>query len=337
MGAMVSAGILTDLTPYANEYGWFDVISPSLVARNSFTADGTEMGEGNLYGMPITAEFVGVFYNKEKFAAVGAEVPTTFAEFEAQLQQLKDAGEIPIAFGNLDAWPAIHTFSEIQNLYVDGAYLEDFIYGRGNVGFDVPASEQAAAKLQEWVDAGYFTPDFSGINYDDSWPAFANGEGATMITGSWVSGEIPAVGDPANFGFFLTPPETAGAAKPSVAGTSMAYAIRNGTPNADLAAEYINWLLSDRATELWIGTGVVPLRVDSSRVEPGTLYGDVVAAWVQLNDNDLVGHYLDWATPTFYDTLTASLQELLGGAVSPEQFVEQVQADYAAYLAEKSG
>ena len=337
MGAMVKAGAQLDLTPYATEFGWLETISPGIVARNSFTPDGVTFGAGNLYGMPVTAELVGVFYNKAKLADLGAEVPTTFGEFEALLGRFKEAGEIPIAFGNLDAWPAIHTYGEIQNLYVDRAYLDDFIYGRGGASFAIPENERAAAKLQEWVTNGFFTPDFSGIGYDDSWQAFAGGQGATMITGSWISGELAAQTDPNQFGFFLLPAETAGVAKPTVAGTSMAYAIRDGSPNADLAAEYIDLTVSDRAIELWMEAGLVPIEPDVARVEPGTLYADLVGAWTRLNETDAVGHYLDWATPTFYDTITASLQELLALAISPAQFVEQCEADYAAYLAEKGG
>lgn len=335
MGAMVKGGILTDLAPYAQRFGWMDKISGGVVARNSFTPDGVRFGEGNLYGMPVTAEFVGVYYNKEKLGTLGAEVPTTFAEMESLLAAAKEAGEIPIAFGNLEGWPAIHTYGEIQNLYVNRAYLDDFIYARGTVGAATPENERAAAKLREWNDAGYFTPDFSGIGYDDSWPTFADGQGATMITGSWVSGELYAREVADRFGFFLTPPETAGTPKLSVAGTSMAYAIRNGSPNADLAAEYIDWLVSDRAVQLWTEAQVVHIGVDAAAVEPGTLFGDLVGAWARLNETDTVGHYLDWATPTFYDTLVASLQELLGGAVDPAGFTQRLQEDYAAYLAQK--
>ncbi len=41
---------------------------------------------------------------------------------------------------------------------------------------------------------------------------------------------------------------------------------------------------------------------------------------------------LDYTTPTFYDTLTAGMQELLGGQSDPQQFVDALQTDYAAFL-----
>jgi raffinose/stachyose/melibiose transport system substrate-binding protein len=45
---------------------------------------------------------------------------------------------------------------------------------------------------------------------------------------------------------------------------------------------------------------------------------------------------MDWATPTFYDTLTSELQRLLGDQTTPEAFAQALQADYARFLAEQS-
>lgn len=336
MGTFVKAGLLLDLTSYAQKYGWFDKISPGIVARNSFTADGAVFGEGNLYGVPPVAELVGVFYNRQMFADAGVSVPTTFAEFEAILQQFADAGITPIAFGNLDGWPAIHTYSEIQNLYITRDYLDDFIFGRNNVSFNTPENIQAAQMFQAWVDAGYFTEFSEGIGYEDSWRLLASGQGAMMITGSWLSGELANVGDPNAFGFFLVPPVEAGQPRMSVGGTSLGYGIRATSTNPNLAAEYIDLMMSDRAAELWIEAGIVPVQpVDPSLVEEGTLFADVVNAWNYLNETDGVGHYLDWATPTFYDTITVSLQELLAKQLTPEEFAQKLDEDYQAYLAEK--
>jgi raffinose/stachyose/melibiose transport system substrate-binding protein len=336
MGAMAAAGLLRDLGPYAEQYGWYDLLSPSLVARNSFAENGTVFGEGTFYGMPPTAEFVGIIFNREKIEAAGG-VPATFGDLEALLVALQEGGEIPIAFGNLDGWPAIHIYGELQNLGVDREYLDNFIYGRNDVSFAIPENTEAAAIAQAWVEAGYFTPDFSGIGYDDSWPAFSTGQGGMMITGSWLSGELEATGVADQFGFILFPPREAGASKLSVAGTSMGFAIRETSTQPDLAAEYIDWTVSDRAAELWAEAGIVSVNADPALVEGQEgIYAELVRAWDQLNSTDTVGHYPDWATPTLYNTLVASLQELFGLAITPEEFTAQIEADYAAYLAEKN-
>ena len=72
--------------------------------------------------------------------------------------------------------------------------------------------------------------------------------------------------------------------------------------------------------------------VDPSTLEEGTLFADLVTAWGEMNSRDEVGHYLDWASPTFYDTLTAAIQELLGKQISAEEFAGRLQADREAFL-----
>ncbi len=90
-------------------------------------------------------------------------------------------------------------------------------------------------------------------------------------------------------------------------------------------------MTGERAAELWIEQGILPARVPASdAVEEGTLLADIVAAWDTVLAENQLGHYLDWASPTMYDTITAQLQSLLTGRVEPEQFVESVETDYTA-------
>ena len=60
----------------------------------------------------------------------------------------------------------------------------------------------------------------------------------------------------------------------------------------------------------------------------GGLSADVAAAWQKLNDVDGIIPYLDYTTPTFYDDITAAIQELMGGKQDPQQFTSGVQKAY---------
>jgi raffinose/stachyose/melibiose transport system substrate-binding protein len=99
MGGLVEAGLLLPLNQYADQYDWWSRYAEVLHARNSFTEDGSVFGEGNLYGMSNTAEVVGAYYWKQAFKDLGLEIPKSFAEFEALLKAIKDAGKTPLAFG----------------------------------------------------------------------------------------------------------------------------------------------------------------------------------------------------------------------------------------------
>ena len=332
MGAMVEAGLLLPLNDYATTYNWSERVSESVASRNSFTEDGKTFGSGNLYGVSPTAEVVGVYYNKTLFAANGWVVPTTFDEFEALLATIKAAGVTPISFGSLDGWNAIHEFSAVQHLLVSLDYINNFTYGVNNVSFDIPENQQAAAVMQDWVGKGYFTEGFAGIGYDDSNKTFKAGEGAMTITGSWLTGELLTDTDQ-EFGFFLLPgnPDQT---RLAIGGVGVPFSIRKTTANPDLAAEYLDWMISARAAELWAGVGMLPATTmaEDASVDVSPLFTDTMVAWNTVNLENAVGHYIDWATPTFYDTIVSELQKLFGNVSTPAEFTAAVQADYAAFL-----
>lgn len=336
MGALVQAGVLLPLDDYVAQYQWGNVFSTSVASRNSFSADGRVFGQGSLYGVSPTAEVVGVFYNKDIFKSNGWKVPATFEEFEALLKDIKAKGITPISFGSLDGWNAIHEFSSIQHLLVSQDYINNLTYGVNNVSFDTPENVQAAQILLDWSKAGYFTDGYPGIGYDDSNNLFKSGQGAMTITGSWLTAEL-LTGTDQQFGFFLMPPYS-GKTAMSIGGVGIPFSIRKTSLEPELSAEYLNWMISPRAAELWAEAGMLPamnLPADT-KVDTKGLFGDTLNAWNTINKNNLVGHYIDWATPTFGDTLTAELQKLLGGITTPADFAAAVEKDYSAYLAEQS-
>ncbi len=334
MGAMVQADLLLPLNDYAAKYKWGERFSSSVASRNSFTPDGRTFGEGNLYGVSPTAEVVGVYYNKGIFEANGWTVPTTFDEFEKLLADIKAKGITPISFGSLDGWNAIHEWSAVQHLLVSLDYINNFVYGVNNATFDTPENQQAAAIMQDWVEKGYFSEGFPGVGYDDSNKLFKAGEGAMTITGSWLAGELINDTDQ-KFGFFLLPGNP-GQTRLAIGGVGIPFAIRKTTTHADLAAEYLDWMVSPRAAQLWAEAGMMPAMSipDGTNVEAGSLFADTLTAWDTINKENAVGHYIDWATPTFYDTIVAELQKVFGGETDPAAFTAAVQADYAKFLSE---
>ncbi len=336
MGAFVKAGLLVPMNAYAEQYGWFEKFPQSLVRLNSWTEDGAKMGEGDFYGIPLAAELIGVYYRKDLFQKYNIAVPTTFAEFEAAIETLKTNNETPIIFGNLDGWPAIHTYSELQNVMQGSReWYDEFMFNTGKVTFDTPENLKAAVTLKNWADSGVFMKDFSGVGYDDSWQLFSAGQGAMLLTGSWLSGDLAASPHIANIGFFVLPPEEKDGYKLTVGGTGFAFGISAKSKNPDLASEYINYLYSEEVAQAMLENGFLPVYPADASALPDGLLKDIVNGWVSLNENNAVGYYMDWVTPTMYDTITGSLQELMGGNITPEEFIAKVNADYVKNLEAK--
>jgi raffinose/stachyose/melibiose transport system substrate-binding protein len=326
MGALVEAGLLLPLDDYAAQYGWLDRYAAGLHARNSFSEDGKVFGSGHIYGVSNTAEVVGIYYHKGIFEEVGLAVPTTWDEFETALKTLKEAGYTPIVFGSLDGWPAIHTWGAIEHAYSTLDEIDAFIFRREGGTFNTEANVLAGQKMLEWIDAGYFSPGFEGMDYDNAtYGDFINQAGVMWITGSWMTGSMIAdVADAeSTIGFFLLPSVGGDEVPLTIGGVGLPYAIRATSQNADLAAEYIDLITGPDAATLLFAQGFLPA-VAPEGVEAGTLTGDVVAAWNAISSNNKVGHYLDWTAPD----IAADIQELMAKRVTPEEFVANVEEEY---------
>ena len=328
MGPLVQASLLLPLDAYSQKNRWSTRYSPGILRMNRFTRDGKSFGRGSLFGLPMTGEVVGVYYNKAKLRELGVARPATFAAFEAALAKAKAADETPIQFGNLDKWPGIHTYEEPMLQFVTKDFARSWIFGAGGRSFATAGTRLAATKLQDWASKGYFTDGYAGLGYDPSWAQFGKGNGVFLITGSWLTADLrKALGK--DVGFFLLPAR-AGRALSTLGGEGLPWAISSKTKNADAAATYLNFLTRPQNAQILISAGQLPAMNGKVNV-PAGLDTEVYRAWTTANARDAIVPYLDWATPTMYDTITASIQKLMARKSTPAQFVDEIQRDYAKF------
>ncbi len=330
MGPLVKANLLLSLNKYASKYGWRGRYSTGLLKMNQFTADAKRFGTGNIYGLPMTGEVVGVYYNKAKLRKLGLKVPTTFAAFTQALTKAKAGGETPIQFGNLDKWPGIHEYEELLLQYVSRSYARNFIFGTGGgkTKFTTAGAITAASTLQSWARNGYFTDGYAGLGYDPSWQAFGKGTGVFLISGSWLTADLKkALGK--DVGFFLLPPPS-GRPLSTLGGEGLPWAISSKSDNADAAATYLNFLTTNSSMQIVANNGQVTATKAKVKV-PSGLDTEVYAAWTKANRTDAIVPYLDWATPTMYDTITAAIQKLMAGKATPSSFAKTIQSDYSKF------
>ncbi|HYJ12977.1 MAG TPA: extracellular solute-binding protein [Thermomicrobiales bacterium] len=329
-GPMFRAGQILSLAEYDAEYGWSERFAPSLLARTMYSADGTTFGEGELVGVPIESEIVGFYYNKQIFADNGLEIPTTYDEFTTLLGALRAADVEPLVVGNLDKWHAIHLFGEIHAVNTTREFLDGLIYRRGDVDFTDPSILDAATRMTEWVEAGYLLDGFEGLSADDAQALFLTGVGGILLQGSWAGGAVrDGLGE--NAGFFLMPPMKADVPVLHVGGVGIPYGITANAADPDLAAEFIDSLVSEEVFARIVDSGNLPLgEISPDLIEEGTVSGDLYGAWNSALEADAIGHYMDWAAPGFFDPFTAALQEILAGQITPEEFQTKLQDYYAA-------
>jgi raffinose/stachyose/melibiose transport system substrate-binding protein len=326
MGQLVKAGLLRPLDQYAKQYGWEQRYAPVLLDLNRFGPGAKQFGSGSLYGLSQMGEIVGVFYNKDKVTTP----PKTFDEFQAQLAEAKKQGDVPIQFGNLDKWPAIHDFETIQAQVAGKDAIRNFVFAKPGGSFDTPENQQATQTIQQWVKSGYFTPNFNGTGYDPAWQRFAKGKGRFLIAGTWLVADLAKrMGD--KVGFMLMPPREAGADPVALGGESLPFTITSKSKHPDVAAAYIDFITNANAQQVLTQTDNLPAMKIGSAQPSEPLAQDVANAWKTLSEKDGLVPYLDYATPEFYDQVTAALQEMLAGKDDPQGFTKKVQGDYAKF------
>ena len=146
----VKQGLLLNLDPYDETYGWSDRFAPSLFDLDRWDSTGAQT-KGSLYATYQAVDVVGLFYNKEKLKALGLEVPATFEDLQAALVAAKGAGEIPMMLGNLDKWPAIHAMPMTLNRYVGVQAQNDWVFHLAPATFDDQAHIDAMTLYQSWA------------------------------------------------------------------------------------------------------------------------------------------------------------------------------------------
>ncbi|MEV6034490.1 extracellular solute-binding protein [Nonomuraea sp. NPDC052116] len=331
MGAFVKAGQLRPLDAYAEAYGWKKRYPQSVLRYSSYSADGKTFGEGNLYGLPQVGEVVGIFFNKAKLTKLGLQPPATWADFDAALAKAKTAGEVPTQLGNLDKWPAIHVFGTVQSRGVPADQISTLAFGRKGASWNTPENTKAAEELVGWVDKGYFNKGFNGQGYDPAWQAFGKGEGVFLIGGTWLLADLQkALGK--DLGFMLPPGATADAPPVATGGTGLPFAITAKSPNPDAAAAYIDFITNADAMKVLTTTGNLPVADTAQQSVPAGPQQDVFTAFGTVTAKEGLVPYLDYATPTFADTLGAALQDLLAKKQTPQEFLATLEKDYKTFV-----
>ena len=332
MGAFVTANQLLSLEPWAKAYSWHDRYPASVQQYVSYSADGKQFGQGNLYGLPQVGEVVGVYYNQTELDRLHIAAPRTWDDFEAALATAKAAGAIPLELGNLEKWPALHVFGTVQDQLAPPDQITTLAFGRSGATWNTPENLQAAQKIADWVKAGYFNTGVNGIDDNQAWQAFSKSQSVFLIGGSWYAPDLrAAMGDKVHF---MAPPPRAGRPVSATGGTGLPFAITSKSAQPDAAAAYLDFITNADAMKVLTATGNLPVVATAAQLPPDRVSGDLFTAFsAAANGEGKLLPYLDYATPTMSDTIGAALQDLLGGAKTPQQFLDTVQADYAAFVA----
>jgi raffinose/stachyose/melibiose transport system substrate-binding protein len=197
---LVSAGIpqeLYDQGKFADLSGeaiW-DTLYP---AAKELTKD---IKSGKNFTVPMSSSAVGIYYNKAIFNELGLKPAVTWADFVANLEQIKQAKPdiIPFYVGGKDSW----MFGHMHEYGVMGVPKAEL----GYVEFERAAAENNLEKLKwntnadgilasfgrdmmELKEKGLINENVVTATADNQVEAFATGKAATISNGTWALVDI---------------------------------------------------------------------------------------------------------------------------------------------------
>jgi len=145
---------------------------------------------GKQYVANYKKQIIGVFYNKDMFAANGIEVPTTYQALIDACDKLLEAGIQPVSLGLKDGWPQ----GQLANMFAGTDLLaKDPHWGAkrnaDEVKFNNPDLVKAMQKYQT-ICTKYCGDNITGITYTQMLEQFFNGNAAMLPIGSWVNAEV---------------------------------------------------------------------------------------------------------------------------------------------------
>jgi raffinose/stachyose/melibiose transport system substrate-binding protein len=331
MGAFVKAGLLRPVDDYAGLYGWRAYYPSGQLKLNSFTADGKTWQSGDLYGISQTGELVGLYYNRSVLRRAGISgPPTTLRQLSEDMAKVKATGALPLSYGDVEKSPGIHLYGFTLSALAGAKKPDDLVRSAGYAWTDAEPV-QAATILRDWQQKGYLTPGANGVARDAAVSSFGRGGAAFMITGTWYQAPMESSSAGKDIGFTaLTPPDST--TPVTMGGQGLAWTITTKSAHADAAAAYIDFVAGRSAGDILVKTGNLPAVVPAGDVPPaGTVAADITTNYQRISQSNGITPYLDYATPTFYGTLTEAVQDLVALRVTPREFAQKLQTDYAAF------
>ena len=193
MKVFVDKNLLEDVSDLWQAEGLEEKMASSLSAM---TVDGKQ------WGVPYGYYQWGIYYRKDLFEQVGAEVPTTWDELLAVGEKLNAAGITPVTIGTKFLWTAAGWFDYL-NIRTNGLDFHIELTD-GKASYTDERVKATFAKWKELIDAGFFIDNHATYSWQEAQPFLFQGKAAMYLIGNFIVPMFPEdVAD--KMGFFQFP------------------------------------------------------------------------------------------------------------------------------------
>jgi raffinose/stachyose/melibiose transport system substrate-binding protein len=220
-------------------------------------------GDGEINGLPFVSNANGVIYNKQLFAQYGVQVPQTWNQMIAALQQFEAAGVTPV-YGTLkDAWTALPTLNALaSNLAPPTTFFPELDQQRASFR---ERWAPVASKLDELFS--FAQQDRLSRDYNTGNQTFAEGTVAMYLQGSFAIPAIKTFKPAFDIGTFALPATDNPQDTRLVSGVDVAVTMGRDTAHPAESLQFINYLMSPEVIDAYAAeqSAISPLRGGTSK------------------------------------------------------------------------
>jgi N-acetylglucosamine transport system substrate-binding protein len=307
-------------TPYGESGGtWRDTFLPEILKLGEF--------EGQTYLLPYYLTLNGWWYNVRMFEENGWQPPETYDELLALCEQIKAKGIAPLTHQGKYPYYALQGFWLPWAISIGGmeAFREAEALRPG--AWKSEPFLRAAEMVDELRRKGYFQDGAIALSHTEAQMEFLSGKAAMIPCGTWLESEMKQQ-MPAGFRmrFFLPPRVSGGMGDPTAVQVGVEpWLVPTRGRNPALAVDFFKYLTSkQKAREFVLEKGTLTAVRGSDEGElPPTLQAP--AAALKNAGVTWTTRYAKWYKPLEELSKTA-MSALMQGEVTPEQFVERIEA-----------
>ena len=321
--ALVSTGQVKDLTEYYRASGLIDRIPPNLLSQVTI--------EGRIYAIPQNMESVGVFYNKDVFAELELAVPADWEEYIDLLEAVKDAGYYGYTMGLAGGWPSALMASMFMYSSAGSEYID--VLSGIQPWTDCDNCLDGLNAFYGMVANGYANPEPLGIDYDQSLDLFYQGITVMVLNGPWFIDDAAAAEPDFEIGFFYLPAVNANTDILTLGGIGGSLIVAEYA-DVDAAFKVVEWLTSEElAVQTLRDVSVLPafsIEVPEDLAPLTYQIASETAANV-----DKIGFWpVTYLPPKVFGDMNQIVQGMIGGMLTPEELLSEMQKTHSDYLAE---
>lgn len=204
--------------------------------------------QDGVYALPYVANAAGILYNKEMFSENGWEIPTTWTEFTELCDTISETTDIdPLYFGFKDTWTTLAPWNALAVGLADSGICSQVNAGKTTFSEGYKEVAEKMKSLLQYAESNPYA-----YSYNDACTAFARGESAMYVIGSYAVPQILSVNPDMEIDSFPFPANENEADNVLNSGVDLQFSVMKKCENKEAAYEVLRFLYEDETIQIYL-------------------------------------------------------------------------------------